>query len=434
MNLKLGWNRRSFLNGLGGLAGVLAGGANLQAAKPSRVAESAESQKTALTGFGSSGNVYDELGVTPVINGIGTMTFLGGSLIPPEVEAVMKSASRHFVNIIELEQAAGRRISQMLKLPDGYSALVTSGAAGAMVCGYAGILTHDNPDFIQRIPDLTGMKTEVIIQASHRYPFDHQVRQTGVKLIEVETREDVQKAIGPQTAALHFTNLFNDRGRIKVDEWLKIAKANNLPAFNDAAADTPPVSRLWEYTNMGYDLVTFSGGKDIRGPQCAGLLLGKANYIEWALMNTSPNEDTIGRPCKVGKEEICGMVKALEMFLASDQDAMLKQYWQQLDYIAAQTCRVPGVSAAYHYDPNQIANHTVSIQISWDPRKVSLSGSQVAHQLRSGKPSIYVGGGGEEEGGANTNVRITAWMLRPGEEKILAERLVEVLHSGIIKT
>ena len=199
------------------------------------------------------------------------MTFLGGSLIPPEVEAVMKDASKHFVNIVELEQAAGRRISQMLKLPEGYSAIVTSGAAGAMVCGYAGILTHDNPDFIQRIPDLTGMKTEVLIQKSHRYPFDHQVRQTGVKLIEVETREDVEKAIGPQTAALHFTNLFNDQGRIKVDEWLKIAKSHNLPAFNDAAADTPPISRLWEYANMGYDLITFSGGKefvDLSAPAC----------------------------------------------------------------------------------------------------------------------------------------------------------------------
>ena len=151
-------------------------------------------------------------------------------------------------------------------------------------------------------------------------------------------------------------------------------------------------------------------------------------------MNTSPNEDTIGRPCKVGKEEICGMVKALEMFLASDQEAMLKQYWQQLDYIASQAGRVPGVTAAYHYDPHQIANHTVSMQISWDPRKNSLTGSAMAHQMRSGNPSIYIGGGGSEEGGADTSVHITAWMLRSGEEKILANRLVEILHSGVAKT
>jgi L-seryl-tRNA(Ser) seleniumtransferase len=431
LNFKLEWNRRSFLNGLGGLAGLLAGGAGLDAKAPAKAGT--EATRKVLTGFGASGQVYEELGVKPVINAIGTMTFLGGSLISPEVVEVMDAASKHFVNIIDLSHAAGKRISQMLKLPEGYSALVTSGAAGALVCGYAGILTGDNPDFIQRIPDLTGMKTEVLIQKSHRYPFDHQIRQTGVKLVEVETREEAEKAIGPQTAAMHFTNLFNQRGRIKVDEWLKIAKSHNIPAFNDAAADTPPISRLWEYTNMGYDLVAFSGGKDIRGPQCAGLLLGRSNLVEYALMNTNPNEDTIGRPSKVGKEEICGMVKALELFLASDQEAALRQYWKQLDYIAAQTSKIPGVSAAYHYDPHQIANHTVSMQVSWDPRKISLSGSAVAHELRNGNPCIYVGGGGSEEGGANTNVHITAWMLKPGEEKIIAERLSEVLRSGLIK-
>src|SRR5438128_9788453 len=203
------------------------------------------------------------------------MTVLGGSLVRPEVEAVMALASQHFVSIAELEVAAGKRISQLLKLPDGYSAIVTSGAAAAMQSGLAGILTGDNPKFIEQLPDLTGMKSEVIIQKSHRNPFDHQLRSTGVKLVEVETREDVRKAVNPKTAMMHFTNFANAAGQIKADEWAKLAKELNVPSFIDAAADTPPVSHLWDYTVMGYDLAAFSGGMAIRGPQCAGLLSGR---------------------------------------------------------------------------------------------------------------------------------------------------------------
>src|SRR6202050_1433463 len=255
------------------------------------------------------------------------MTMLGGSLPHPELEAVMTMAGRHFVSIPELEVAAGKRIAEMLKLPDGYAAIVTSGAAAAMQSGLAGILTGDNPELIERLPDLTGMKSEVIIQKSHRNPFDHQLRATGVKLIEVESRDDLRRAINPKTAMMHFSNFADSIGEIKVDEWLKIAKENNIPAFLDAAADTPPVSHLWDYTKMGYDLVAFSGGKAIRGPQCAGMLIGRKDLVANALLNNSPHEDTLGRSQKVGKEEIVGMVKALELFLAEDHDALAKE-WQ----------------------------------------------------------------------------------------------------------
>src|SRR5216683_3415526 len=219
MRIKNLLNRRNFLGSAGLLAGMLlnarrafglsAGGASGQAT-PDK-----------LTGFGSTGNVYEELGVTPVINGEGTMTMLGGSLMRPEVEAVMSMAGRHFVPILELEVAAGNRIAQLLKLPDGYSAIVTSGAAAAMQSGLAGILTGDNEQFIQQLPDLTGMKTEVIIQRSHRNPFDHQLRSTGVKLIEIETREELRRAVNPKTAMMHFSNFANAAGQIKVDEWVK---------------------------------------------------------------------------------------------------------------------------------------------------------------------------------------------------------------------
>lgn len=324
MNIKSAWSRRSFLStfsvALGGLWSVRnAGASTLMTGGPCSAPGSGSGATTISSGLGSSGDIYAELGVTPVVNGAGTYTVLGGSLMYPEVIEAMRLGNEKFVDMNELEVAAGKKMAELCKMPPGYTGLVTAGAAAALLVGYAAILTGDNPDYIKQIPDLTGMpKSEVIIQKSHRYPFDHQVRQTGVKLVEVETREELIAAINPRTAALHFTNLFNEEGRVKVDEFVRIAHQHNLPAFNDAAADTPPISRLWKYTHMGYDLVTISGGKDIRGPQAAGLLMGREELIANALLNMSPQEDTIGRPCKVGKEEICGMLKALEMFVASD--------------------------------------------------------------------------------------------------------------------
>src|SRR3984893_6463656 len=241
MEFKENWNRRSFLTGLGIAVSSLWNATKLHAA-PRPAADKA----LPIAGFGQTGDVYAELDVTPVINGQGTMTVLGGSLIRPEVETVMAFAGRHFVSIADLEVAAGKRIAEMLNLPKGYTGLVTCGAAAAIQSSYAGVLTGDNPQFIERLPDLTGMRSEVIIQKSHRYPFDHQIRATGVKLVEVETREDVRMAINPRTAMMHFSNFANDAGKIKVDEWVKLAKENKLPSFNDAAADVPPVSRLWE--------------------------------------------------------------------------------------------------------------------------------------------------------------------------------------------
>jgi L-seryl-tRNA(Ser) seleniumtransferase len=278
-------------------------------------------------------------------------------------------------------------------------------------------------------------KSEVIIQKSHRYAFDHQIRQTGVKLIEVETRDELVAAINPRTAAMHFTNFLNAAGQIKVDEFVQIARLHNLPAFNDAAADTPPISRLWEYTNMGYDLVTFSGGKDIRGPQAAGLLMGKEDLIHCALLNMSPNEDTIGRASKVGKEEICGMLKALEMFVSSDQDAILQQFHAQLDHIGNALGVISGVTTQYEYDPSAIANVTPRLAVSWDPARVALTKRQVTDQLAATRPaSILLADDGDDvqnQAPHNPTIRITAWMMKPGQEKVIADRLSEVLQSGV---
>lgn len=416
MNLSPKWTRRSFMAGISSLATLLAGSRRLHAAPAAKAVPGSP-----IKGFGQSGNVYEELGVTTVINGQGTMTVLGGSLMRPEVEAVMALAGQHFVSVPALEVAAGNRIAEMLKLPAGYSALVTSGAAAAMQSGLAGILTRDNPQFIQQIPDLTGMKSEVIIQKSHRNPFDHQLRTTGIRLVEIVDRDDLRKAVNDKTAMMHFSNFANAAGQIKVEEWAKLGKEYNVPTFIDAAADTPPVSHLWDYAHMGYDLIAFSGGKAIRGPQCAGLLIGRKDLVSYALLNNSPHEDTIGRSQKVGKEEIVGMVKALECYLQEDHDALNKEWQQRLDLVSSEVSKVPGVTTK-SFVPD-IANHVPHMQILWDKR-ISATPREIASALRKGKPAIVLSTG--EEGEA---LSLNSFMLQPGEDKIIAEALVAVLKA-----
>src|SRR5213075_2435043 len=181
----------------------------------------------------------------------------------------------------------------------------------------------------------------------HRNPFDHQLRSTGVKLVEIETRDQLRRAVSDRTAMMHFSNFANAVGQIKVYEWVKLGKEYKLPCMNDAAADTPPVSHLWDYANMGYDLITFSGGKAMRGPQCAGMLIGREDLVHYALLNNSPNEDTLGRSQKVGKEEIVGMLKALELYLNEDHDVLAKEWQDRLEFISRQITRVPGVTTSF---------------------------------------------------------------------------------------
>ena len=415
--MRFRWNRRTFLGSLGATAAWAVSGKKLLGWADVRGASK-------ISGFGQSGNVYDELGVTTVINGQGTMTMLGGSLPRPEVEAVMALAGQHFVSIPELEVAAGKRITEMLKLPEGYSALVTSGAAAAIQSGLAGILTGDNEALIQQLPDLTGMKSEVIIQKTHRNPFDHQLRATGVKLVEIETREQLQRAVSGRTAMMHFSNFANASGQIKVDEWVRLAKQYNVPCMNDAAADTPPVSHLWDYAYLGYDLITFSGGKAIRGPQCAGMLIGRKDLVANALLNNSPHEDTLGRSQKVGKEEIIGMVKALEIYLREDHDALANEWQRRLDGIARELAKIPGVTTSF-FTP-EIANHVPHMQISWDAR-ISAAPKEISKALRESKPSIVIGGGEGRPG-----LVMCAFMLQPGEDKIVAEQLSRVLREHAV--
>src|SRR3984893_4024421 len=381
MNLKSDWNRRSFLSTLGAAVGSLFGPTSLKAEgmftrKTKSAIPSVDGNPIVpiTTGLGSTGDIYAELGVTALININGTVTVIGGSVMKPEVMELMRQGNQRFVLINELEVAVGKFIAKLCKSPAGYTGLVTGGAAAAMVVGYSGMMTEDLEPRMRDIPDVSNFpKTEVIIQKSHRYPFDHQIRQTGAKLVEVETREEMLNAINPKTVAIHFTNILSDKGKVSGPETIEIAKAHNLYTFNDAAADVPPKERLWEYPAMGFDMVAFSGGKDIRGPQASGVLIGREELIHWALLNMSPQEDRIGRCCKVGKETIFGLLKALEIFVDQDYDATLKMYDARAQIISDAVKKFGVTARPRQFNPQALGNVTPRYSWQIDPSKVNIT-------------------------------------------------------------
>jgi len=456
MNLKFGWNRRSFLAALGALTGGICAPPDPNAAvfgkkhKPSVPSLDGNPILPITTGLGSTGDIYAELGVIPLVNINGTLTVIGGSVMRPEVMELIRRGNQHCVLIDELEIAAGKFIAKLCKSPAGYTGLVTAGAATAIVVGYAGMMTEDLEPRLRAIPDVSNFpRNEVIIQKSHRFPFDHQIRQTGAKLVEVETREEMIAAINPRTLAIHFTNILSDKGKVSGPETVAIAKENHLYTFNDAAADVPPKERLWEYPAMGFDMVTFSGGKDIRGPQASGILIGKEELIRYALLNMSPQEDRIGRCCKVGKETILGLLKALEIFVNEDFDATLKTYDERAQVITAAVKKFGVTALPRQFNPQALGN--VTPRYSWQiPAELGITGPEVMQKLADTRPlgigSLGAGASGmrgrnpDAPAGDNhqENHRpprdphtfgFPVWQLKDGEDKIIANRLVEIFST-----
>ncbi|MEO6910948.1 MAG: aminotransferase class V-fold PLP-dependent enzyme, partial [Edaphobacter sp.] len=393
MSLKFGWSRRTFLSALGAAGGSLLAPAELKAAgkagKRSRSSGSSVDGSPIVpitSGLGSR-SIYEELGVTPLININGTVTVIGGSVMVPEVMELMRQGNEHFVLIDELEIAAGKWIANLCKSPAGYTGLVTGGAAAAIVVGYAAMMTEDLEPRIKACPDVTGFpRTEVIIQKSHRYAFDHQIRQTGAKLVEVVTREEMIAAINPKTVAIHFTNILSGNGKVSGPETVAIAKAHNIYTFNDASADVPPVSRLWEYPAIGFDMVTFSGGKDICGPQASGVLIGKEELIRWSLLNMSPQEDRIGRCCKVGKETLFAFLKALELFVHQDYDAVLRKYDARAQVISDAIKKFGVTARPREFNPEALGNVTPHYSWQIDPSKRKITGPEVMQKLADTRP------------------------------------------------
>ena len=362
---------------------------------------------------------FKELGLRTFINAAGTFTALTASLPHPEVIKAINYAALQFVRLEDLQEKVGERIAELLKCD---AAMVTAGAASAITLGTAAVLTGGDPEKAKRIPtDLTGMKSEVISQKSHRVGYDHAFRNCGVQLIEVETRKELEAAINEKTAMLWFYNNQNPIGKVKDTEMVEIGKKYGIPTMNDCAADVPPVENLWKYTQMGFDMVCFSGGKGLRGPQSAGLLLGRKDLIQAARKNAPPHGDTIGRGMKVNKEEMLGMLVALEIYLAKDHKQEWALWEKQVKLIHDSVADIPGVKPEIHIP--EIANHVPSLRINWDRTKVPASGDDVRKGLRNGHPSIETMGGPD-------SLSITTWMMIPGEERIVAKRVREVLQTA----
>ncbi len=365
---------------------------------------------------------FKELGLRTFINAAGTYTALTASLMHPEVIKAINYARLQFVRLEDLQDKVGERLSELLHCE---GAMVTAGAASAITLGTAAIVTGGDQDNIERMPvDMTGMKTEVISQKTHRVGYDHAMRNCGLKVVEVETVKELEAAINEKTAMMWFLNYSNFAGKIRDEEYLAIAKKHNIPTLIDCAADVPPVEMLWKHTKMGYDLVCFSGGKGLRGPQSAGLLLGRKNLIQAARKNAPPNGNTIGRGMKVNKEEILGMLAAIEVYLSRDHKKDWALWESQVDLIAKAASSIPGVTPEKHVP--EIANHVPSLRIRIDQSRVKISPEQLRLALRNGHPSIETMGGSE-------TVDITTWMMIPGEERIVAKRVKDILLQASVE-
>ncbi len=402
------WNRRSFFRGAGLLG--LAGAAG---AAPSRE---------------DSAKIYTRLGLRPIVNASGTYTHLGGSLMPAEVIEAMNDAARHYVPIRDLTRATGDRIARLVGCE---AALVTTGAAGAIFLGTAACLAGDDPDKLRRLPFTDGMKNEVVVQKLHNTMWTRQCEGAGARMVEVEHKDQLERAINGRTAMIYFLvadrhfGRFRDMldapgGKVSLEECVRIAKATRVPLLVDAAAELPPPDNLSAYTRAGVDLVAFSGGKGLRGPQNAGLLLGRRDLVGMAAQIQSPNSG-IGRALKVSKETMIGMVAAVERYLKVDHAAEWNAWKAQVDHIKGVVEKIADVECGYV--PREITNHVPRLWVKWDEKAFNLSREECFQALQEGEPSIVA---------LRTplGVTIVTWMMVPGEEKIVAVRLKEVLEKA----
>lgn len=364
-------------------------------------------------------DLFKELGVTPVINASVTMTFLSGSLMLPEVLEAINSTSHDFANMYELQDKVGAKIAEMLHVE---SAMVTSGAACAILLGTAAAITGTDHEKIKLLPNLPGPRPEVIMQKTHRYLFDQAVTTTGAKIIEVEGPDEMEKAVNDKTVMALFFNAA-EKSSITHADFVAIAKRHNIPTFLDAAADVPPVENLFKFQKIGFDLVTFSGGKMIRGPQSAGLLFGRKDLITAARLNHSPNEAPIGRPMKVNKEEMFAMYAALKAYLERDHKKEWGDWMQRTKYIGTQLETLHSVKTETVVDPGP-ANAYPSLNVTWDNSKIKITPQQVVIALKNGTPSIVANGQGNR-------LTIGVVLLRPDQVDIVATKVKSILQQAI---
>ena len=383
----------------------------------------AEAEPVQHAGALGGRDLFTEVGVEPLINARGTMTYLSGNLMLPEVVNAIRATSHEFVNMYELQDAVGAKLAEML---DCEGAMVTAGAASALAIGTAAVLTGTDEEKIKALPFLPGPRQEVVIQKSHRYVFDQNVRMAGVDFVEVDGPREMERAINKRTAMALFFNgassWYGTPDSVTHEQFVEIAQRHKVPTFIDAAADVPPKERLFMYQRMGFDLVTFSGGKIIRGPQSAGILLGRRDLIEAAKLNFNPYEAPIGRTMKVNKEEIFGMYAAIKSYLERDHDREWKDWQDRCQRIARSVEQVSSVEAKTVV-PDGPANEFPGLEVTWDQDQVAITPDEVIERLRDGRPRIEVGGGGEV-------LAISVVTLRKDQIPTVARRVRDLLAEA----
>ncbi len=370
-------------------------------------------------------DIYDELGVTKVINGHATLTRLGGSIMPSVVVAAMAEASRHFIEIDELQEKVGKRIA---RLTGNEAAYVSSGAAAGIVLSTAACIAGTDAQKRARLPNTKGMKNEVIVHRFGRIEFDFAIQQTGARLVEIGTRrgttaKEMDDAITDKTAAIfYFYNPARMGRQVPLEEGIRIGKERDVPVIVDAAAQLPPAENLWKFTRMGADLALFSGGKGLCGPQSSGLILGRKDLIEACAFHACPRH-FIGRPMKVGKEEIVGLLAAVEWYLGLDEDALLGSYEEQVRHLVNEFSKVPGVLAHRSF-PSEAGQPMPRAEIVFDEGLVGLTRDEILARLKEGDPSIILAPAGKN------GVFVNPQTLEPGQNVIVADRLKDVLAQG----
>lgn len=395
-------NRRNFLRGVSG--GALVGAVGPGCAPPTSTPKP------------TGRDYFAELGLTEFINAGEPYTAFTGALMPQEaVDAYTYAASR-YVLLNDLHDAIGKKIAEMCNCE---AAMVTAGAASGLTLATAACVTRGESQAVKQLPDIAGLKSEVIIQKAHRYGYERAVLNCGVKFVEVETREQLENAISDKTAMMLFNNTNDPDGQIKVAEFAELGKKHNVPTLDDCAADVPPKEHLWEYLDMGFDLMTASGGKGISGPQNAGLLLGRKDLIEAARVNAPPNGGGIGRGMKVNKETMLAMLVALEVFLARDHEAEWREWESRVKLIADEVSKIDGVETEMFAPP--LHYHVPHLRIQWDQAKLGLSPEDVKKQLREGTPAIQL------RSSPSDCIELGVWMLKEGETETVARRLAEII-------
>jgi L-seryl-tRNA(Ser) seleniumtransferase len=368
--------------------------------------------------------LYESLGVKPIINCRGTFTIISGSQTLPEVKKAMDEASRHYVQMDELMEAVGQRLAELSGAEWG---VVTAGCAAAITNATAACLAGTDPEKMQRLPDLTGMKTEVIIPKYSRNPYDHAVRMLGVTIVEVDSEEELVNAFSPKTAMIYILSSPSaEKGPLGIANICKIAKEKGVPVFVDAAAEEPRTPNI--HLQRGATFVGYSGGKCMRGPQCAGLLLGQKAMVKAAWANSAPHH-AFGRSLKVGKEEIIGMLIAFEMWGRRDHDAEWKTWMTWLGTIRDRVNAIAGVTTEY-LQPEDLSNHAPQLRIHWDASQLGITGTEVVNALASGTPRIFLASGtGVRPDTMASSVTIMPYMMMPGDDRIAAEALYAIMSK-----